>query len=72
LINTPIEFDTYDPETLRNTEFIMAWGLARKKSEEVQFLIKSLILLKQKYNISDFDFALLLEGFDEKNLFGND
>lgn len=67
--NDIIDFDTHDPETLANPEFIMAWSIARKKSEEVVSLIQILLLIKKKYNISDFDFALILEGFDGEKLF---
>jgi hypothetical protein len=70
--NDIIDFDTHDPETLANQEFIMAWGIARKKSEEVILLIKILLMMKKKYNVSDFDFALFLEGFDGETLFGDE
>jgi len=70
--NDIIDFDTHDPETLANQEFIIAWGIARKKSEEVILLIKVLLAIKKKYNISDFDFALFLEGFDSETLFGDE
>ena len=66
-----MNFDTHDPETLDNKEFIIAWGLARQKSSEVKMLIELIMTMKDKYKVTDFDFALLLEGFNEKDLFGN-
>jgi len=65
------EFDTNDESLIKNNAFIMAWGIARKKSLQTMQMINALYLIKLKYNISDFDFELFLENFDETNLFGS-
>jgi hypothetical protein len=70
--NDVLGFDTDEQVLLDNKEFIMAWGIARQKANETIHLIKCLLLLKKKYNMNDFDFALLMEGFDEETLFGDD
>ena len=70
--NDIINFDTNDQDILENKEFVIAWGLARKKSEETLLLIEALFSIKKKYNISDFDFALIMEGVDGENLFGKE
>jgi hypothetical protein len=63
------EFDTNDEKLLENNSFIMAWGIARKKSLENMQLIYALLIMKKKYKISDFEFELFLENIDENNLF---
>ena len=63
------EFDTNDEKLLENNSFIMAWGIARKKSLENMQLIYALLIMKKKYKISDFEFELFLENIDEINLF---
>ena len=55
------EFDTNDEKLLENNSFIMAWGIARKKSLENMQLIYALLIMKKKYKISDFEFELFLE-----------
>ena len=64
------EFDSTDEALINNSAFVMAWGIARQKSLQTMQLINALLLIKIKYNISDFDFELFLENFDETNLFG--
>jgi len=64
-----MSFDTEDDSLITNSEFIKAWGIVRAKAEENIQLIKALLILKRKYKISDFDFHLLLENFDEENMF---
>jgi len=63
-----MNFDTADENLINNSEFVKAWGILRVKAEENIKLIKTLLLLKRKYKISDFDFNLLLEDFDEENI----
>ena len=63
------EFDTNDEKLLENNSFIMAWGIARKKSLENMQLIYALLIMKKKYKIRDFEFELFLENIDENNLF---
>jgi hypothetical protein len=64
------EFDTTEKKLLDNDSFIMAWGIARKKSLENIQLIYALLIIKKKYKISNFEFELMLENIDEDNLFG--
>ena len=74
IINTSIEilsFDTTEQALVDNIEFVKAFGIARVKAKEVLLLSNALLVLRKKYKVSDFDFQLLLEGFDEENLFGN-
>lgn len=63
-----IKYDTNDIDLIKNSAFLKAWGIARAKSLENIKLISALIILKKKYSISDFDFQLLLENFDEENM----
>lgn len=63
-----LKFDTNDIELLSNKAFIQSWGIARVKAEENLKLIKALLLLKRKYKISDLDFELILEEFDEEKI----
>lgn len=62
------EFDSDDKKLLSNKSFIMAWGVARAKALENMQLVNALLLLKNKYNINEFQFQLLLENLDEENL----
>lgn len=62
------EFDSDDEKLLLNKSFIMAWGVARAKALENMQLVNALLLLKNKYNINEFQFQLLLENLDEDNL----
>ena len=64
-----IEFDTNEKKLLNNKSFIMAWGIARKKSLENMQLVNALMLIQKKYRISDFEFQLLLDNVDDENLF---
>lgn len=64
-----IKFDTQDEELISDVNFVKAWGIARVKSQENLRLILALLLLKKKYNVSDFDIELFLENFDEDKLF---
>ena len=66
------EFDSTDEALINNAAFVMAWGLARQKSLQTMQMINALLLIKIKYKISDFDFELFLENFDETNLFGDE
>lgn len=66
-----VDFSTDDKILLENSSFMMAWGIARKKAMQTIELINVIFLMKKKYNISDFDIQLLLENFDETDLFGN-
>ena len=63
-----INFETEDPELLTNENFLLAWGLLVKKCKENIELIRSLLLLQKKYKITDLDFALILEDFDEEEI----
>lgn len=63
------EFDTTEESLINNSAFIMAWGIARQKSLQTMQMINALLLMKQKYNISDLDFELFLENFDERHMF---
>lgn len=64
------EFDTSEKSLLNNKSFIMAWGIARKKALENMQLVNALLIMKKKYEISEFEFELLLENIDQDNLFG--
>lgn len=64
-----IDFDTDDRDLITNSAFIKSWGIARTKAEENLKLIAAIILLKKKYKVSDFDFELILENFDEDHIF---
>lgn len=66
--NDILEYDTQDAKLLENKAFIASWGLLRDKAEENKKLIKCLLLLKKKYKITDLDFELILENFDEDDL----
>lgn len=63
-----IDFDTDDEDLVTNSAFIKSWGIARSKSDENLKLITAIVLLKNKYKISDFEFELILENFDEENI----
>jgi hypothetical protein len=63
-----IDFNTSDKKLVENNEFMMAWGIARTKAMQTIFLINAISLIKNKYNISDFELQLFLENFDERNM----
>ena len=63
-----VEYDTEDEDLISNSAFIKSWGIARVKAIENLKLITALLILKKKYKVSQFDFQLLLENFDEENL----
>lgn len=67
-----LDFQVTDQALLINDQFIMAWEIARKEAIDKLILAKILYTIRRKYNISDFDFQLLLEGFDEDRMFKND
>jgi hypothetical protein len=67
--NDILEYDTKDKILLSNQAFIASWSLLRQKAEETKKLIQCLLLLKKKYKITDLDFELILENFDEDDLF---
>lgn len=66
-----LNFDVSDQIFQDNKDFMQAWNMLVLKSAQTLILIRSLLLLKRKFNISDFDFELILEDFDEENLFGD-
>lgn len=63
------EFNTEEKSLIDNKAFIMAWTVAREKALENMQLVNALLLIKNKYNINDFEFELFLENIDETNLF---
>jgi hypothetical protein len=67
-----LDFDTEEKILLENKNFLMAWGIARQKATETIHLAKCLMLIKNKYKINDFEFELLMGGFDGENLLGNE
>ena len=66
-----IDFNTSDKKLVENNEFMMAWGIARKKALENIRLAEALLIIKKKYKITDFDFELYLENIDEEDLFSS-
>ena len=63
-----LEYDVTDIALTDNPDFVKSWGIARVKCKEVLTLANALLILKKKYDISDFDFELMLQGFDEKDI----
>jgi|694.fasta_scaffold109492_2 hypothetical protein len=66
-----VDFNANHEALINNAAFKMAWELATKKSLQNMQLVKALLLIKFKYNISDFEFELFLENFDESDIFGD-
>lgn len=67
-----LNFDISNQVFQNNKDFMQAWNMLVLKSAQTLVLVRALLLLKKKYNISDFDFELTLEDFDENNLFGTE
>lgn len=63
-----LNFDTDDEKLLTNLEFVQAFGIARVKSEELLKIARTLLFIKKKYKISDFELHVLLQGLDEDEL----
>lgn len=66
-----LNFDVSNQVFQNNKDFMQAWNMLVLKSAQTLILVRSLLLLKKKFNISDFDFELILEDFDENNLLGD-
>ena len=67
-----LDFKIVDEALKTNYSFNMAWEIARKEAMDKLVLAKIIYTMRRKYNIQDFDFELLLEGFDEDRMFEND
>lgn len=60
-----LDFQLTEKALVDNEHFIMAWEIARKEAVDKLEMSKIIFTMKRKYDISDFDFELLIQGFDE-------
>lgn len=67
-----LNFQVTETALTDNPDFVKAWAIARVKARETMILAQAMLILKRKCNISDLDFELMLEGFDQEDIIWED
>ena len=69
---TILDFKITEKGLSGNDSFMMAWGIVKQEALDKLIMAKIIYAMRKKYNVSDFEFELLLEGFDEDRILEDD